>query len=56
MTTYDTSELMLRRKTNISDLAKEAGVSQSTVAQAIHRRRTGPKVEKVWTVLEEKLA
>jgi LacI family transcriptional regulator len=38
MTTDDTSELMLRRKTNISDLAKEAGVSTATVDRVINRR------------------
>jgi LacI family transcriptional regulator len=38
MTTDDTSELMPRRKTNISDLAKEAGVSTATVDRVINRR------------------
>jgi LacI family transcriptional regulator len=37
MTTDDTSEL-LRRKTNIGDLAKEAGVSTATVDRVINRR------------------
>jgi len=36
--TDDTSELMLRRKTNISDLARDAGVSTATVDRVINRR------------------
>ena len=37
------------------DVAEAAGVSQGTVAKAIHRRGTGPAVGKVWTALEKLL-
>lgn len=33
-------------------IADEAKVSQGTVANAIHRRQTGPAIERVWAVLE----
>jgi DNA transposition AAA+ family ATPase len=37
-------------------IAREAGVSQGTVASAIHRRAKGPAVDRVWAVLERVLA
>jgi hypothetical protein len=37
-------------------IAKDAKVSQSTVAKAIYRRQGGPATERVWAVLERILA
>src|SRR5437868_3385420 len=38
MSSDDTSDLTLRRKANISDLARDAGVSTATVDRVINRR------------------
>jgi hypothetical protein len=37
-------------------IAKDAKVSQGTVAKAIYRRSSGPAIERVWTVLNKILA